>query len=119
MASILVVDDDTATRVTVARVIERMGHEVVQAGDGAAALAILSECKFDLVVLDVMMPVLDGPSTLARMREGGDRTPVILLTAESSRALVAGALKRALVDYIKKPFGLEELRRKVREAICA
>ena len=117
MASILVVDDDTATRVTVARFIERMGHEVVQAGDGAAALAMLSECRFDLVLLDMMMPVLDGPSALARMREGGDRTPVILLTAESSRSVVAGAMRCGVVDYIKKPFGFEELRRKVREAI--
>ncbi|HTP29566.1 MAG TPA: response regulator [Anaeromyxobacteraceae bacterium] len=117
MASILLVDDDAVARLTAAKFVESMGHQTAQASNGAEGLEILTECTFDLVVLDMQMPVLDGPSMLARMREGGDGTPVIMLTAESSWPRIAEVMKSGIVDYITKPFGFEELRRKVKLAI--
>jgi DNA-binding response OmpR family regulator/anti-anti-sigma regulatory factor len=82
-------------------------------------LTKLAEGKFDLVLLDVTMPVLDGPGMLAKMREGGDKTPVIMLTSESKRSIVSGAMKLGINDYILKPFKPEELRAKIQAVVGA
>jgi DNA-binding response OmpR family regulator len=69
------------------------------------------------VVLDVTMPVLDGPGMLARLRERGDQTPVLMLTSESKRSIVAGLMKMGISDYILKPFKPEELHAKICKAL--
>jgi two-component system cell cycle response regulator len=113
MPSILAVDDTPSILAAVSKLMEGLGFQVAEARDGVEGLAALTECRFDLVILDVTMPNMDGPAMLAKMREGGDGTPVIMLTAESHRPTIAGAMKSGIADYVIKPFDLAELRRKV------
>src|SRR6185369_8787074 len=117
MPRILTVDDSRAVRMIVTKQVKQLGFEVEEAEDGAQGLAQLEESKFDLVVLDVTMPVLDGPGMLAKLRERGDQTPVLMLTSESKRSIVAGLMKMGISDYILKPFKPEELHAKILKAL--
>jgi two-component system cell cycle response regulator len=117
MPRILTVDDSRAVRMIVTKQVKQLGFEVEEAEDGEQGLAQLEESKFDLVVLDVTMPVLDGPGMLARLRERGDQTPVLMLTSESKRSIVAGLMKMGISDYILKPFKPEELHAKIFKAL--
>jgi DNA-binding NtrC family response regulator len=107
------VDDSRAVRTIVSKQVRDLGFEVAEAEDGVQGLAKLGEGAFDLVILDVTMPNMDGPTMLSKMREAGDETPVIMLTSESKRSVVAGAMKSGITDYILKPFKPEELRSKI------
>jgi DNA-binding response OmpR family regulator len=105
---ILVVDDDATVRDVVRRYLERAGHQVDQAGDGEDALRLLSVGQPDLVVLDLMLPGVDGIEVCRRIRDAGE-TPVIMLTAlgeESDRIL---GLRVGADDYVVKPFSPGEL----------
>src|SRR4051794_40029821 len=81
---ILVVDDEDNLRSMLVAALKYEGYDVTQAADGAAGLRAARETKPDLIVLDVMMPALDGFAVVKRLREAGDRTPVIFLTARDS-----------------------------------
>jgi two-component system response regulator MprA len=110
---ILVVEDDTRLAATLERVLTAEGHQVELAGDGLEALRRAREQPFDLVVLDVMLPGLDGVGVCRRLRATG-KVPILLLTAlggtdERVRGLDAGA-----DDYLVKPFAYEELLARVR-----
>jgi two-component system, cell cycle response regulator len=113
MPTILTVDDSRAVRTIVSKQVKDLGFEVAEAEDGVQGLAKLAECRFDLVILDVTMPNMDGPTLLGKMREGGNVTPVIMLTSESKRSIISGAMKAGITDYILKPFKPEELRDKI------
>jgi len=113
MPIVLTVDDSRAVRTIVSKQVKDLGFEVLEAEDGVQGLAKLSECQFDLVILDVTMPNMDGPTMLGKMRESGNLTPVIMLTSESKRSIIAGAMKSGITDYILKPFKPEELRNKI------
>ncbi len=116
---ILTVDDSRAVRTIVRKQITDMGFEACEAEDGEQGLVRLQEKPVDLVLLDVTMPVLDGPGMLARMREAGNKTPVIMLTSESKRSIVANAMKLGINDYILKPFKPEELKGKILAVVGA
>jgi two-component system response regulator MprA len=113
-ARVVVVDDDEALRHAVRRALRLEGYEVDLAGDGAQALAQLAVMKADLVVLDVLMPVLDGITVCRRLRESGDRTPVLILTARDAVSDRVGGLDAGADDYLTKPFALEELLARIR-----
>jgi len=113
MATILTVDDSRSVRTIVAKQVRDLGFEVEEAEDGVQGLSKLGEREYDLVLLDVTMPNLDGPGMLAKMREIGNKTPVIMLTSESKRSVVSNVMKIGIADYILKPFKPEELRSKV------
>ena len=113
MPAILTVDDSRAVRTIVGKQVKELGFEVLEAEDGVQGLEQLAQAQVDLVLLDVTMPNMDGPTMLQKMREGGNGTPVIMLTSESKRSIVAGAMKVGISDYILKPFKPEELRQKV------
>ena len=81
MYHILVVDDEPNIRQLIQKYASFEGHKVTQAADGAEALEICRQCGFDLVILDVMMPELDGFATLERLRRSSPRTPVLMLSA--------------------------------------
>jgi len=117
MPCILTVDDSRPIRMIVSRALIEMGFEVGEAEDGNDGLKKLKEKAYDLVVLDVTMPNLDGPGMLAKMREAGDKTPVLMLTSESKTSIVAGLMKLGIQDYVLKPFKGEELRAKVLKAL--
>lgn len=117
MPCILTVDDSATIRSIVTKQMTELGYEVEQAEDGERGLAKLEEITPDVILLDVTMPVMDGPTMLAKLRQSGNRTPVIMLTSESKRTIVAGAIKEGIDDYILKPFKPDELKAKVLKAI--
>ncbi|HEY6180358.1 MAG TPA: response regulator [Kofleriaceae bacterium] len=113
----MTIDDSSTIRSIITKQMSDLGFEVDQAEDGKQGLAKLEAIEVDLILLDVTMPVMDGPAMLAALRETGNRTPVIMLTSESKRSIVAGAVKLGIEDYILKPFKPDELRGKVMKAL--
>jgi len=112
MASVLVVDDEADIRSLVRELLERAGHDVVEAGDGNEGLRAFFLARPDLVVLDVSMPGLDGWGTLERIRELSD-VPVVMLTAQAQELAKVRGLRGGADDYITKPFGRQELLARV------
>jgi DNA-binding response OmpR family regulator len=120
MAQILVVDDDPAIRQLVGDVLEMDGHEVRVAVDGLTAVSLLEVLRPDCVVLDVMMPGLDGYGVLRSIRaRDGDRVPVIMLTAAADAESAARAWVDGADYYVAKPFTPDEVRYLVRGALRA
>ena len=108
---VLVVDDQEDIREMAGLILIRAGYEVRTAASGREALAVLCEAPFDLVLLDINMPELDGWATLRRIRadETNDAVRIAMFSVKSEvRDKVAG-LKDGAVDYITKPFGVDEL----------
>ncbi len=106
---ILVVDDEPSIVDTVATVLRYEGFSVDEASDGRQALSRLQESHFDLVILDVMMPGLDGLEVTRRLRTDGIEVPVLFLTARGETADLVAGLAAGGDDYIAKPFSLAEL----------
>ncbi len=111
---ILVVDDEPAVRDALERALHLHGYAVSLAGDGEEGLEALARDAPDAVVLDVLMPRLDGLAACRRLRAEGDRTPVLLLTARDAVADRVAGLDAGADDYLVKPFALEELLARVR-----
>jgi two-component system, OmpR family, response regulator MprA len=111
---ILVVDDEPAVRDAVDRALRLDGHEVSLAEDGRAALDALAAAPPDALVLDLLMPHVDGLEVCRRLRAAGDRTPVLVLTARDAVADRVRGLDAGADDYLVKPFALEELLARVR-----
>jgi two-component system, OmpR family, response regulator ResD len=108
--TVMVVDDEPTISEVVARYLERAGYATATAGDGIEALRVATECDPDLVVLDLMLPELDGFEVLRRLQADGEaRTPVILLTAKGEHDDKLAGLRRGADDYIVKPFSPSEL----------
>lgn len=116
MARILVVDDDPDVRRLVEMKLHLDGIETVSAGDGAEALEILGEQSVDLVVLDLMMPVMDGYEVCRRMQADPvlSSIPVIMLTARAQANDIEAGFDIGATDYIVKPFSPRELLSRVR-----
>jgi two-component system OmpR family response regulator len=106
---ILVVDDEDNLRTMLVAALKFEGYDVAAAVNGRDGLRAVKESKPELIVLDVMMPELDGFGMLRRLRESGDRTPVIFLTAKDTSADAVAGLGLGADDYLSKPFSLEEL----------
>jgi two-component system OmpR family response regulator len=106
---VLVVDDEESMRDLVRTALDFVGYEVATASDGLEALALVPTFAPDLVVLDVMMPRLDGMEVVRRLRAAGDRTPVVLLTARDAPQEVVEALAAGGDDHVAKPFHLQVL----------
>jgi two-component system, OmpR family, response regulator MprA len=111
---ILVVDDEPAVREALERALRLEGYEVALASDGAEAQQSLDTRPPDAVVLDVLMPRVDGIQLCRRMRDNGDRTPVLMLTARDAVADRVSGLDAGADDYLVKPFALPELLARVR-----
>lgn len=106
---VLVVDDEENIRFLVESGLKLAGMETVSAADGRAALKAVADHRPDLVVLDVMMPELDGFEVVRRLRDGGDRTPVIFLSARDGTEDRVRGLTEGGDDYMVKPFAVAEL----------
>jgi DNA-binding response OmpR family regulator/anti-anti-sigma regulatory factor len=117
MPKVLTVDDSRAVRMLVSKNAKEMGLEVDEAEDGQQGLSKVSEESYDLIGLDVTMPVLDGPGMLQELRARGNKTPVLMLTSESKRSIVASLMKMGIEDYILKPFKPDELKAKIAKAL--
>lgn len=106
---ILIVDDDDRIRDLTRQFLTREGHRVTTAGDAGAARKLMRTFNFDLTILDIMMPGEDGLALLSSLREGGDDTPVLLLTARGQASDRIEGLRLGADDYLPKPFEPEEL----------
>jgi two-component system response regulator MprA len=111
---ILVVDDEPAVRDALERALRSSGYVVATAVDGVDGLERVASEVPDLVVLDILMPRLDGLEACRRLREGGDRTPVLMLTARDAVGDRVEGLDAGADDYLVKPFALEELLARIR-----
>ena len=111
---ILVVDDDQAVRDSLARSLQYSGYEVTAAGDGLEALARLSALRPDAVIMDVMMPRLDGLETTRMLRSTGNDVPILVLTARDAVGDRVDGLDAGADDYMAKPFALDELLARLR-----
>jgi len=113
-ARVLVVDDDRAVRESLRRSLAFNGYDVHLAADGAEALAGIGAVKPDVVVMDVMMPKLDGLEATRALRAAGNDVPVIVLTARDAVGDRVEGLDAGADDYLTKPFALEELLARLR-----
>jgi two-component system, OmpR family, response regulator MprA len=112
--NLLVVDDEPAVRDALDRALRAEGYRVATAADGRAALDRMAEERPDLIVLDVLMPVMDGLEVCRALRAAGDRTPILVLTARDSVADRVEGLDAGADDYLVKPFALDELLARIR-----
>jgi DNA-binding response OmpR family regulator len=113
MGRVMVVDDDVTVREVVVTYLRAAGYEVGEAADGESALEGMREKRADLVVLDLMLPGIDGLEVCRRIRARGDDVPVIMLTALGSETDRVVGLERGADDYVTKPFSPRELTLRV------
>ena len=111
---VLVVDDDRAVRESLRRSLEFNGYDVSLAADGAEALAGIGGAAPDVVVMDVMMPRLDGLETTRALRTAGNKVPILVLTARDAVGDRVEGLDAGADDYLTKPFALQELLARLR-----
>ncbi|MEI7591618.1 MAG: response regulator transcription factor [Actinomycetes bacterium] len=114
---VLVADDDRAIRESLARALELEGYEVVTASDGASALAAVRDKPAAVLVLDVMMPGIDGLTVCRVLRAERDRTPILMLTARTETSDRVAGLDAGADDYLAKPFDLDELLARLRALV--
>ncbi len=114
---LLLVEDSLRLQRSVASALRRSGYAVDTAEDGEQGLWLIESNPYDAIILDIMLPKLDGLAVLRRMRESGRKDHVLLLTARDTVADRVEGLRRGADDYLVKPFALEELLARV-EALC-
>lgn len=112
-AKILIAEDDANIRLGLTATLESEGYAVTATGDGAQALKVFGQGKFDLVILDVMMPKASGYDVCRELRARGERVPVLFLTAKGEEIDKVVGLKLGADDYVTKPFGVHELLARV------
>ena len=119
MTKILVIDDEVAIRKLVGVLLRQAGHDVIDAEHGLSGIAMAQSEKPDLILLDLMMPVVDGFEVLRRLREDpvANRIPVIMLTAKIDAASERACMNLGAVDYIKTPWGPQEIEERVAMAL--
>jgi len=111
---VLLAEDDRATRESLVRALELDGYDVRAVNDGAAALEAVEEHDPDLLVLDLMMPNVDGLTVCRRLRSRSDHTPILIATARTEVSDRVSGLDAGADDYLPKPFALDELLARVR-----
>ena len=114
MAKILIVDDEPRIRELIREHLQYAGYVCEEAGDGSAALSLLSGGGFDLVILDVMMPKMNGVEVLQKLRAEGIKTPIMMLTAKAEKDDRITGFNAGADDYLPKPFEPDELIARVR-----
>ncbi|MEX2267979.1 MAG: response regulator transcription factor [Acidimicrobiia bacterium] len=114
MKQIVVAEDDRAARESVTRALELEGYSVRAVPDGEAALTAVGVEPPDVLVLDLMMPQMDGLTVCRRLRSQGDRTPILIMTARTEVSDRVSGLDAGADDYLPKPFSLDELLARVR-----
>jgi len=121
VARILVVEDEPYILKALDFRLKNLGHEIIAAVDGGEALEIATKEKPDLVLLDIMMPVMDGFQVLRKLKsqEKTKNIPVIMLTAKSQEKDIVTGLEDGAADYITKPFSFAELIARVNRALAS
>jgi len=111
---VLIVDDEDAIRGGLASALRRARFQVIEAGDGAEALNLVEKQQPDIIVLDILMPEMDGREVCRRLRQADDWTPVIMLTQISATGEKISSLEEGADDYLNKPFDSYELIARIR-----
>ena len=114
---ILIVDDESDIALILKLQLEDAGYKTVRARDGIEALDHIAAEKYDLILLDIKMPRLDGMQVLDKLREGNSDMGVVMMTAHGSEDIAVEAMKKGAIDYIPKPFSTDDLLKKVHRAI--
>lgn len=114
---ILIVDDEPNVRLVFHTTLETSGYELLEADNGESALSALLHRRFDLVLLDLQMPGMDGMAVLQRLRESGNDVPVVIVTAHGSVPNAVQAMKLGAIDFLCKPLSPDELRKVVQEVL--
>lgn len=116
---VLVVDDEEMNRDMLSRRLRRLGFRVGEAVDGAGALRMLKTGLFDLMLLDIMMPEMDGLQVLEHIQADDTypRVPIVMLTAVKDKAQVVQCLKLGACDYVVKPFDVHQLSLRIEQAM--
>ena len=114
---LLIVEDEPALAATLRKALAEEGFAVDLAGDGEAALWQADAVAYDVIVLDLMIPEVDGWEVIRRLRSGGNRSPVLVLTARDATSDKVRALDSGADDYLTKPFTLTELTARIRALI--
>jgi DNA-binding response OmpR family regulator len=114
---VLIVDDDDLIRDNLGSILERSGFQVITAANGQQALEILAKQRPDILVLDVLMPNMNGRDLLRQLRQKSDWLPVIMLTQVGDAAERAMALEEGADDYINKPFDIHELIARIKTVL--
>jgi DNA-binding response OmpR family regulator len=117
MARVLIIEDDPRVLDILAELVEGFGHDVVRATTGAAGLAVADRERFDLIMLDLLLPDLHGESVLRRLAEADGRRPIIVLTGSIDPSFERRGLELGAFDIVRKPVGFEELKRLVDRAL--
>ena len=117
LAKILVVDDEEVMRDSCKQILSRQGHHVELAEDGYQGLRLMEEESFDLVILDLKMPGIDGIEVLGKIKESGPETVVVVITGYATVESAVEAMKRGAYDFLPKPFTPEEFRLIVERAL--
>jgi DNA-binding response OmpR family regulator len=117
LAEILIVEDDLEMASVLRKGFELDSASVTVATDGEGALRLVRQKRFHAIVLDVMLPVLDGYEVASALRSSGDRTPILMLTARDSVADIVHGFDCGVEDYLTKPFSFLELSARVRSLI--
>ncbi len=117
MARILVAEDEADMAMGLRDNLQFEGHEVIVAVDGEAALTAATSQSPDLILLDIMMPKMDGLEVCRRVREAGFTQPILILTAKSQEIDIVRGLEVGADDYISKPFSIRELLARVKAAL--
>src|SRR5262245_3122315 len=115
---VLVVDDEPKMQRVLEIMLTRMGHEVLLATDGQAALALAQSVPVDLIVTDLRMPGMDGIALLTALRAQGIETPVIVMTAYGTVESAVAAMKQGAYDYILRPFDVETVEVVITRALA-
>lgn len=115
---VLIIEDEIRLAENLAKALrEGPGYAIDLAEDGAIGLQLARDGVYDLIILDLMLPVLNGLEVLARLRRSGERTPVLVLTAQTGKASVVELLNAGADDYLGKPFDLGELIARIKALI--
>lgn len=118
MAKVLVVDDSAFMRMRNAALLKELGHEVIEAADGAQAVAMFKQERPDAVLMDITMPVMDGLQALKAILEVDPAARVAMVTAMGQQAIVMEAIKAGARDFVVKPFDPERVQAALKKLVA-
>jgi len=121
MSSILIVDDHSPQRSLIRAIVRLDGHDVSEAGSGEEALAFMATTPYDLMILDLVMPGVDGYQVLEqlRMMPGRDQTPVIAMSGADEEIDLMRAAELGALDHLEKPFGYDQIEKSIKRVLNA